>query len=261
MNVSEIMTQNVVRVRPEASILEAIRLMLQNRISGLPVVNTADQLVGVVTEGDLLRRAEIQTERKRPRWITFLLGPNRLAEDYVHSHGRKVAEVMTPKPVTVSEKTSLDEVVQVMEKHRIKRLPVMRGERLVGIVSRANLLHALAATAREVAPTLSDDEKIRERLVSEETKQSWAPPVQTNFIVRNGVVHMWGIVTNEHQRQALKVMAENIPGVKAVRDHIVWVEPMSGIAIESLDEIIAAEEIGSASGANKGPASKASAPT
>jgi CBS domain-containing protein len=235
MNVSDIMTSKVVSIRPEAPILEAVRLMLQNRISGLPVVD-AGKVVGIVTEGDLLRRSEIRTERKRPRWIQFLLGPSRLADDYVRSHGRKVAEVMSTEVVTVPAEASLDEVIQLMERHRIKRLPVIRDEQLVGLVSRANLLHALAATAREVAPTIVDDAKIRARLIAEEKKQPWAPPIQTNFVVRNGVVHLWGVITNEQQRQALKVMAENVPGVREVRDHIVWVEPMSGMAIESADD-------------------------
>ena len=126
--------------------------MLQRHISGSPVVDKQAHLVGIVTEGDFLRRAETGTQRHRPRWLEFLIGPGRLADEYTRSHGRKVHEIMTPDPITVTEQTPLDEVVRMMEKHRIKRLPVVRGQELVGIVSRANLLHALAGLARDIKP-------------------------------------------------------------------------------------------------------------
>jgi CBS domain-containing protein len=236
MNAADAMTRNVVSVRPDASIVQAIRLMLQHGISGLPVIDDAGKLVGIVTEGDLLRRAETGTERRRPRWLEFLLGPGRLAGDYVRTHGRKVAEVMTGEVATVDEATPLPEVVRIMEERRVKRLPVVRDGALVGIVSRANLLRALAVATAEVAPSLSSDSAIRDRLAAEVEKQNWAPPTIPNFVVRNGVVHVWGLVTSDQQRAALKVMAENIPGVKAVRDHLVWIEPYSGIVVESLEE-------------------------
>jgi len=138
------MTRHVVTIAPNASILEALRLMLEHKISGLPVVNGEGNLAGIVTEGDFLRRAETGTERKRSRWFEFLVGPGALAADYVRSHARRVDEVMTTDIHTITEDAPLDDVVALMEKHRIKRLPVMRGGELVGILSRANLLHALA---------------------------------------------------------------------------------------------------------------------
>ena len=147
MKVQDIMTRKVLSIEPDATVLQAVRSMLQNKISGLPVVDADGKLVGIVTEGDFLRRAETTTERRRPRWLEFLVGPGRLADEYVHTHARKIADVMTPEPYTVTEDTSLEDVVQLMEKHRIKRLPVVRGKQLVGIVSRANLLHALASLA------------------------------------------------------------------------------------------------------------------
>ncbi len=150
MKAKDVMTRKVISVAPDASILEALRLMLQNKISGLPVVARGRQLVGIVTEGDFLRRAETGTERKRPHWLEFIISPGRLAHDYVHSHGRRVEEVMTFGVETVSEEAELDDIVRLMEKHRIKRIPVMRGDDLVGIISRANLLHALASVAREI---------------------------------------------------------------------------------------------------------------
>ena len=147
MKVRDIMTSRVLTVDTNTTVLQAVRIMLQNKISGLPVVDASGNLVGIVTEGDFLRRAETSTDRKRPRWLEFLLGPGRMADEYVHTHARKITDVMTPEPYTATEDTSLEDVVLLMERHRIKRLPVMRGKKIVGVVSRANLLHALATLA------------------------------------------------------------------------------------------------------------------
>ena len=147
MKVKHIMTWPVFSIGPDATVLQAVQLMLRHKISGLPVVDADGKLLGIVTEGDFLRRAETATERRRPNWLNFLVGPGRLADEYVHTHTRNIADVMTPEPYTITEDTSLDEVVKLMEKHRIKRLPVVRNQQLVGIVSRANLLHALASLA------------------------------------------------------------------------------------------------------------------
>jgi CBS domain-containing protein len=225
------MTANVISVAPDESILKCVRLMLQYRISGLPVIDAKGSLVGIVTEGDFLRRVEAGTERKRPRWLEFIAGPGRLADEYVHSHGRKVSEVMTPDPITIREDTPVEEVVRLMEQRRIKRLPVMRGSAVVGIVSRANLLHALAAVAREAAPPVKDDATIRARIVAELAKQPWVPPDLVDVIVRNGVVELWGAVTVDNQREAVAVLAENVLGVKQVINHMVWIEPTSGMVL------------------------------
>lgn len=229
MKAKDIMTPDVVSVEPDADLLRAIRLMLQNRISGLPVVDNAGHLVGIVTEGDLLRRVETGTERKRPHWLEFLIGPGRLADEYVRTHGFKVEQVMTPEPVTVSEDASVDEVVDLMERRRIKRVPVVRGGRMVGIVSRANLMHALASLALTAAPSTPDDEDIRQRILAHLRSQSWAPVGAMNVVVRDGVVGLWGTITDERERQALIVAAENTPGVRRVLDHLAWVEPSSGV--------------------------------
>jgi CBS-domain-containing membrane protein len=209
--------------------------MLQNKISGLPVVDGAGLLVGIITEGDFLRRAETGTQRKRPRWLEFLTGPGRLAGEYVRTHGRKVSEIMTPDPVTAAEDTPLDEVVQLMEQHRIKRLPVVRGRAVVGIISRANLLHALASVVRELPASAKSDTEIRERILAELAKEPWAPRHFIDPVVRNGTVELWGTIFDDRERQGAKVVAENIAGVKAVKDHLVWVEPMSGMAFEGRD--------------------------
>jgi CBS domain-containing protein len=228
MQVKDVMTSPVISVEPGASIWEAVRIMLQRRISGLPVIDKHGRLVGMVSEGDFLRRAETGTHRRRPNWLEFLMGPGRLADEYTRSHGRKIQDIMTPDPLTVTEETSLDEVVRMMEKRRIKRLPVMRGNEVVGIVSRANLMHALAGIARELVPTTATDEAIRAQLLTELAKEPWAPVALIDVIVRKGVVELWGTITEERQRQALIAAAENVPGVKAVHDRLCWVDAMSG---------------------------------
>jgi CBS domain-containing protein len=145
MNAEQVMTRRVVSIAPEASIWEAACLMLEKQISGLPVIDGEGNLVGILTEADCLRRAETGTERRRPRWLELLTTPGQLANEYIHSHGRKVAEVMTRDVVTVAEDTSLEQIVRLMEMQRIKRVPVLRGREVVGIVSRANILHVLAS--------------------------------------------------------------------------------------------------------------------
>jgi CBS domain-containing protein len=232
MQAQDVMTQYVISIGPDDTIARAIRLLLQERISGLPVIDPSGRLVGMVTEGDLLRRAETGTERQRPRWLEFFAGLGRVADEYVHAHGRRISEIMTTDPVTVTEETPLEKVVTLMERRRVKRLPVVRGDKVVGIISRANLLHALASVAGETKPVSVDDQGIRTRLLAELAKERWAPTAMIDVTVRGGVVELWGTVTNERQRQALIVAAENIPGVKQVNDHLAWIEPMSGMLFE-----------------------------
>jgi len=149
MRVRDVMTRNVICIGPEDTILKAARIMLAKRISGLPVIDDRGGLVGMVTEGDFLQRSEIDTERRRPRWLEFMVGPGKLADEYAHASGRKVKEIMTKDPVTVGEDVSLGTVVELMERRQIKRLPVLRDSRVVGIISRANLVHALVSVALE----------------------------------------------------------------------------------------------------------------
>ncbi|MGA8615560.1 MAG: CBS domain-containing protein [Xanthobacteraceae bacterium] len=234
MQVRDVMTRSVISVKADESILTAARLMLQNRISGLPVVDANNALVGVVTEGDFLRRGEIGTTRGRPKWLEFMIGPGRLASEYVHQSGMKVAEVMTPDPVTVGEEDALETVVQLMERRRVKRLPVMRDGRMVGIITRANLMHALASLARETPMTATDDAAIRDRILAALAEHHWAFGV--NVVVKDGDAEIWGTIMDERERQGCIVAAENVPGVKQVHDHLVWVEPMSGMAFASSED-------------------------
>ena len=236
MRAVDVMTVDPVSISPDASIVEAIRLMLQRKFSGLPVVDGTGALVGIVTEGDLLRRAETGTQRKRPRWIEFLIGSGRLANEYVQASGRRVHDVMTYDVHTVNEDASLDDIVQQMERYQIKRLPVVRGAQVVGIVSRANLLHALVSLATAAPPPAKTDVAIREVLLAEFEKLAWAPAALVDPVVKDGVVELWGTITEEAQREALKVCAQNIPGVKAVVSHLIWIEPMSGMAIGEPEE-------------------------
>jgi len=234
MQVKDVMTRNVISIGADEPVVKAARLMLQNRISGLPVVDKDGELLGIVTEGDFLRRGELGTERRRPKWLEFIVGPGKLAQEYVHTAGRKVEEIMTPDPETAAETDSLERVVEVMERRHIKRLPVMRDGRMVGIVSRANLMHALASLSREMPESTGGDAAIRDNILAAIARQPWAPRV--NVVVKNGVAELWGIVTDERERQGLVVAVENVAGVTAVHDHLVWVEPMSGMAFPSAED-------------------------
>lgn len=231
MKAKDIMTQRVISVGPDATIYAAARLMLQNHISGLPVVDSAGTLIGIVTEGDFLRRSETGTDRHRPRWLEWVFGPGRAAADYTRSHGRKVHEIMSTDPRTALEETRVDEIVSLMERYRIKRIPVTRNGRLVGIVSRANLVHAMLPFAKSAPAPAQSDLDIRSRITAELERHEWAPIALVEVTVNKGIVDLWGTILDERDRAALKVVAENAPGVKAVRDHLVFVEPISGFVI------------------------------
>jgi CBS domain-containing protein len=235
MRAHQIMTRSVITVTPETSILNAANLMLQRHVSGLPVMDAAGKLVGIVSEGDFLRRSEIGTRRKRSRWLQFILGPGEEATSFVHEHGRKVSEVMTREPLTITEDTTIENIVKTMENNNVKRLPVMRGETLVGVVSRANLLQAVASLAREVPDPTADDDHIRRRIIETLEKSDWCP-FGLNVVVRDGIVHLSGVITDERSRPAAIVAAENVAGVKEVHDHLCWVETTSGLYLESPED-------------------------
>jgi CBS domain-containing protein len=232
MKAKDVMTADVLTVTEETSVLEAIRLMLQRKISGLPVVDASGAPIGMVTEGDLLRRVELGTERQRARWIEFLAGPGRQADEYARANGRKVGDVMTREVRTVPEHASLNDALDSMERYRIKRVPVMRGHTMIGIITRSNLLRAIAGLAQATRPVTAFDTTIRANLLAELKKQSWAPCAMVNVSVLDGVVTFSGAILDDRQRHALRVAAENIAGVKTVEDHLVWIEPMSGTVID-----------------------------
>ena len=190
MKAKDVMTRDLISVTPDATVLQAARLMLQHHISGLPVVDATGKLVGILSEGDFLRRRETATQRRRSRWLEFLMGPGKIASEYTQSHGSKVAEVMTTDVRTVGEDTDLEQIVELMEKHRIKRVPVLRDGRPAGIVTRSNLLHAMVSMARTAPPAAQTDDAIREQLLAELKKQEWAPIAMTNVVVRDGIVEL-----------------------------------------------------------------------
>jgi CBS domain-containing protein len=213
MRAHQIMTKPVVTVGPDATVLEAANIMLSRHISGLPVVDAADKLVGIVSQGDFIHRGEIGTERRRGRWLKFLLGSSKSAIDFVHEHGCKVSEVMSRSPITIAEDTPLADIADLMEKKNIKRLPVLREDRLVGIVTRTNLLQAVASLARHVPDPTADDNHIRDRIIRAVEKADWRP-IGLNVIVRDGIVHLNGFITDERAREAIMVAAENVEGVR-----------------------------------------------
>jgi CBS domain-containing protein len=235
MRAHQIMTRPVITVTPETTVLEAANTMLQKHISGLPVVDAAGKLVGIVSEGDFIRRSEIGTGRKRGRFLKFILGPGKAATDFVHEHGYKVGEIMTPEPLTVSEDTTLERIVELMEKNNVKRLPVTRGDKIVGIVSRSNLLQAVASLAREIPDPTADDDHIRNRVIDAIEKNDWCP-FGLSVIVRDGIVHLSGVITEERSRKAAIVAAETVTGVTKVHDHLCWVDTMSGMYLNSPED-------------------------
>jgi CBS domain-containing protein len=235
MRAHQIMTRPVITVTLETKIVDAANTMLQKHVSGLPVVDATGKLVGIVSEGDFIRRSEIGTQRKRGRFLKFILGPGKAAADFVQEHGRKIAEIMTPNPLTISEDTTLEHIVELMEKNHVKRLPVTRGDTIVGIVSRSNLLQAVASLAREIPDPTADDDHIRNRVIDAIEKNDWCP-FGLSVIVRDGIVHLSGVITEERSRKAAVVAAENVNGVVKVHDHLCWVDTMSGMYLNSPED-------------------------
>lgn len=232
MKVRDVMQPDVVTVTPETPLEKAIEIMLARRISGLPVVDAAGGVIGILTEGDLLRRIETGTQLEMPGWRAWLAGPGRGARDYVRTHARQVSEVMTRPVITVPADTELSEIVALMESRRIKRVPVLEGGRLAGIVSRADLLRALERLLPKAdSPTVADAE-LRRRILRELDRQRWVPRACVDVKVENGVAELLGLITDSRERDALRVLAENTPGVRAVVDHLTWIEPYSGLIVE-----------------------------
>jgi CBS domain-containing protein len=231
MRAVDVMTSNVVTVNPDTSVQSLATLLSERGISGTPVVDSSGRMLGIVSEGDLLHRAELGTERPAERrhswWLEHFASG--LARDYVKSHGRTVNDIMTHDVITVTEETNLADVATLLETNRIKRVPVMRDGKIVGIVSRSNLVRALgAAMGAPASGAVDDDRAIRARLLAELGQQEWADRLWAqDIIVSRGVVHLWfGSDEAEERRQAVRVAAENIPSVRGVEEHVVPVRPM-----------------------------------
>jgi CBS domain-containing protein len=216
-----VMTTNVVTVQPDTEVPEIARLLLKRRISAVPVVDADQRVLGIVSEGDLMRRAETDTEGRHSWWLEAFLPAHDRARQYIKTHGRKAGDLMTRDVVGVAEDTPLYEIAGLLEKHHIKRVPVTRDGRLIGIVSRANLLHGLAAKGVEsTGSSSSDDQTIREKLLHTLSKEAGLNTATINVIVDDGAVQLWGLVSSGTEKKAAQVSAENTPGVKAVENHL-----------------------------------------
>lgn len=218
MRAQDVMTTHVITVTPDTTVLDAAKLFVEHRISGAPVVAADGTVVGVLSEGDLLRRVEIGTDgAHRTSWLDFFTDNSAVA--YVKSHAQRVADVMTPEVIGVEVDTPLAEIATLLESRGIKRVPVLKDRKLAGIVSRSNLLQALASSQSVNALNVSSsDREIREQLMKELEGRPWAFAGR-NVVVSDGVVHLWGVFRSMEAVQAVRVAAERIPGVKEVQDH------------------------------------------
>ncbi len=221
MQAKDVMTTNVVTVQIGTGVPEIARLLLKHRISAVAVVDSDQRILGIVSEGDLMRRTETDTESRHSWWLEAMLSTEDRAREYIKVHGRKAGDVMTRDLISVTEETPLYEIAGLLEKHHVKRVPVTRDGRLIGIVSRANLLHGFAAKeARTTGPGSSDDQTIRENLLHTLAKEAGLDMALINVIVNDGVVQLWGLVGSGTEKKAAQVSAESTPGVKRVENHL-----------------------------------------
>lgn len=224
MRARDVMTTKVVSVEPDAPVEEIARKLIDHRISGVPVVDTNGVIVGIVSEGDLMRRSESETERRRPWWLAMLSSSEEQAAEYVKRHGRRAQDVMTQSVISVREDARLDEVADILERRQIKRVPVLRDGKLVGIVSRANLLHGLV-TSGKATPTTTEDETIRSAILEALERDAGVRDQFINVTVSGGTVHLWGALQSEAERHAARLVAENTQGVQEIEDHLGVIPP------------------------------------
>ena len=233
MQAKDIMTTTVITVSPREKVSAIATLMYQNHISAVPVVDDQNRLLGIVSEGDLLHRQELGTEGRRSWWLTLLTTADQRARDYVKSHAQVAEDIMTHKLVTVSEDTELNKIADLLERHRIKRVPVVRAGQLVGLVSRANIIQALAVRGAAVPEHQAgaDDRVIREQLLHTIRKELGMAGTTVNIIVENGVVHLWGVVDSAEQSKAIAVAAQNTAGVREVENRLILFSKLPGAGI------------------------------
>jgi CBS domain-containing protein len=237
MRVKDVMAKNVVSVSPQTSVADALDTMTRSHLSGLPVIDESGALVGIVSEADFMRRSELGTEKPGLNWLGSIFLPGRAAEIYARAHARRVEEIMSTDVATVDDTASLDEAVAIMEKRRIKRLPVLNEGNVVGMLTRADFVHALALFLREsYDQALVSDADIEQRIRAEMQAQLWAPTASVEIAVKNGVVSLHGVLTDERERNAIHTLVENVAGVRTVHDHMVWAEPFSGMVTPSPED-------------------------
>ena len=218
MRASDVMVRAVVTVSPDTTVEALARLMINLRIGGVPVLEKDGVLVGIVSEGDLLRRVEIETERHRPRWSEQFSSNSQRATEYIKSHARRVRDIMTREVFTVEAAATLGEIADLLEARKIKRVPVVHDGTVVGIVSRADLLKVLASGGIGT-PDEEADRTIRLQLLAELRDQNWTDTTEDRVVVAKGIVHLWGLVRSEEERRALRIAAENTLGVRGIEDH------------------------------------------
>ena len=220
MRAAQVMTTDVLSISSDATVFEAAELLVGTGVSAMPVVDKTGRMIGIVSEADLVRRAEIGTEPRRS-WLERFFGDEAAAaKEYVTLHARRVTDVMSKPVVAVQEDDTLGQVADAMAKHKVKRVPVLRGDLVVGIVSRANLLQALLSRDPQAASSHPSDEQIRRAVEAVVGKQPWTSPWPTNILVNGGVVHLWGFVASEAASDAYRVAAENVTGVRKVKNHL-----------------------------------------
>jgi CBS domain-containing protein len=220
MLAKEIMTINVMTAAPDQSIHDVVHKLLERSVSALPVVDEKGRLVGIISEGDLLRRVETGTERKRSWWLDMMVSSEERSRDFLKSHAVHVRDVMTQKVMSVEEDTPASEIAGILEENRIKRVPVVRGERLVGIVSRADIIRALAVQHIPIASRPEGDLALRQTVLEIIGKSEVAPGSYVNVLVKDGVVHLWGLANSPEQKTALQVAVEEIPDVASIQNHL-----------------------------------------
>ena len=221
MNAADVMITKVITVSPDTSVATIAETLLANRISAVPVIDEkSGALLGIVSEGDLIHRVETDTEQHRAWWLEIFAGKEALAREFVKSHARKAADVMTRPVVTVNPDTPLGELASLLDKHRIKRVPVVKDGKIVGIVSRANLIQALVTLGTGIKPSVSaNDSALRANLLSQLQSKAWWTN-NINIIVKDGVVELWGFVDSPAARDAIRVAAEVTPGVRQVSNNL-----------------------------------------
>ncbi len=221
MNARDVMVHDVVTVGPDEDVAKALQLLVDHDISALPVVDGERHVIGILSEADLLHRQQIGTEKHRAWWLEAVTPASVLALDYAKSHGRKVAELMSEDVISADEDTSLSELANILEKNRIKRVPILKDGKLVGIVSRSNLIQALASAPSKPENDQLADRGIRSAILARLAEQSWTDFGERNIVVTNGVVNLWGLVGSPEEHKALLALAESVPGVREVSDEMI----------------------------------------
>jgi CBS-domain-containing membrane protein len=227
MKAADIMVSNVITVTPEQSVQDVAEILIERRISGVPVLDAAGDLVGIVSEGDLMRRGDAGTEHRRSWWLKLLMGREGLAGEYIKEHATKVKDVMTRSVITAAPETSISEIAELLERNRIKRVPIVKDRKIIGIVSRANLLQALAGMRHQITvekPTT--DTALRDSVLRRLKAEPWTRSSLINITVHDGTVDLWGVVDSATEKKALCLAAEVTPGVRAVNDHVI-VQPVA----------------------------------